>query len=931
MAGQRGYMGRSRDDLYAAAESVNEMLAQLKGMRGGRRGSGRGRRDNWNYPPQEPQEWTERQHPEGGWWRGRGRGRPGRHPFAPGMAPPREPERGLRGPQQNRGTSRHREPRDLSEAGLVQQLVMALAQSPGFTMSLLNLLEHHDLRPQEVRITAASNGHLFRLQDEEVSLAPRLKLCAAHSGDSGCQDREGCDSLHMCPKFVLGWCKEKDGCVLGHRWHTDHNLAILRRLSMEYVRYPALRELLRKIHGQRQGGGQHQAGPLDVCNEYNNTGCNQPNCPSLHVCLSFVVGLTNCTEDNCKLNHDLLNPACCHLLRLHQLPLNEAPRDVAMALLQANPRLKNRAGFVPPAKGHPTKAAAQGQDKKKNKDKNAADKRQQSGKNQSTVKKGGKGSSSSSSETESESESDDSNSSGKKNLKVKSSHFSKAKSGHSSKDGSGKKLKQSDSDSEDDADSQSDKGKGRDTTKGNQSPKQQQQDSASPGTKSQASPQPAPRNTTPRRTLWAHYLQGDVADPRICYYSVEAMCRDEATGCPKLHCISHFHWQVKEQAGRWINLRPDQATTIERAFCDPASDSVALPRLDPSKLDSSTSGLLLLLGRDMWQADFVNSHLTNSTNSKTLQLRRLCTETLAGQAIKAATYHWYFLDINNKWVKYGKMDTAGRQDLVSSITSTDIENHYQTTPQQPLIFKNSKFIYMLNFNSMTQTNQSTNVSRKVRRRPEPHLPKEKDKTKAASGSDLPSHWDAMQPEERSRLVTLATDSDEYKNVIKLLGTSVPPAYVVQVDRIQNPFMWCALQNKIKELTALYKSADSVNVKQLFHGTSDSVVASICNENFDWRLHGTAAGQSYGRGTYFGTNAATSYHYCRPGSNGYRNMFVARVAIGSVVAGNSSMARPPINPATSMPYESTTDNPTNPKMIIKYCKQEYYPEYLLTLK
>ena len=30
MAGQRGYVGRSRDDLYATAESVGEMLAQCK-------------------------------------------------------------------------------------------------------------------------------------------------------------------------------------------------------------------------------------------------------------------------------------------------------------------------------------------------------------------------------------------------------------------------------------------------------------------------------------------------------------------------------------------------------------------------------------------------------------------------------------------------------------------------------------------------------------------------------------------------------------------------------------------------------------------------------------------------------------------------------------------------------------------------------------
>ena len=35
-------------------------------------------------------------------------------------------------------------------------------------------------------------------------------------------------------------------------------------------------------------------------------------------------------------------------------------------------------------------------------------------------------------------------------------------------------------------------------------------------------------------------------------------------------------------------------------------------------------------------------------------------------------------------------------------------------------------------------------------------------------------------------------------------------------------------------------------KRLFHGTSPDSVEAICEENFDWRLSGTATGTKYGQ-------------------------------------------------------------------------------------
>ena len=781
-------------------------------------------------------------------------------------------------------------------------------------------MENHNLPPQQVRSIVTNNSHLFQLEEEVVSLAPDLKLCTAHSSSSGCQSRKVCDNLHICPKYVFGWCSEGESCVLGHRFHTDHNMTILKRLSMEYIKFHVLRNLLRRDHGQGQQEG-HEAEPLDVCKAYNGAGCNKLDCPNLHVCLSFVVGLTTCTLDKCQLNHDLLSPACCHLLKQHHLSVNETLRDVAMALLQANPSIKNKAGTGLPAKPSNAKAAARDRTKKGSKGKNAADLPRQPGtrKNQGLVRKESEESSSSASET------DDSQGKGKKSRGAKESRASKAKAQGRGKHGRRNKAgntSTTETDSEEDTDDRPDKGKGQDNT-GKGLPKQQQKDNASQRPRLQVPPKPALR-----RTLWAHHLYGDVTVPQICYYSVETMCRDEENVCPKLHAITHFHWQVKDHTGRWFNFRSDQVLSIEKAFCNPALSGVKLSRLDPSKLDPSVSGLFLLLGRDIWLVDFITNGVYNSAKNKKLELRRLCTEPVAGKLINASMYCWYFLDINNKWVKYGNVDTAGKKDLVSSITSADIENHYLKTPQQPLTFQNASFTFVLDLISMKQTNQSTGTTREVRRRPEPHIENKKEKANAAS--DLPSHWDVMQPNERSKLVTLAPGSDEYKKVVAILGTTVSSNNVVKVDRIQNPFMWCALQNKIKDMTALYKNTAMVNVQQLFHGTNPKVVQSICNENFDWRLHGSSTGQAYGRGTYFGTDAGVSYGYCRADARGLKYMFVARVAIGSMTTGNSTMARPPINPATSMPYDSTVDNPTQPSMVIKYGKEEYYPEYLLIL-
>lgn len=386
-----------------------------------------------------------------------------------------------------------------------------------------------------------------------------------------------------------------------------------------------------------------------------------------------------------------------------------------------------------------------------------------------------------------------------------------------------------------------------------------------------------------------------------------------------------------------MNLRHNQVTCLERAFCDPEQDGVDLPRLDPASLDMSLNGLLILLGRDIWHAHFSDTAsftsftLTNSSKTQTREVRRLCTEVIPGKTTAPILNAWYFLDKNKKWIKYGKVDTVGKTNLISSATSDDVEKHFLQSPTVPLTFKNSTFTYTLDFKTMKQTNLMTNVQRTVRRRPEPHMPNEDDGKESIQASpDLPSHWEVMQAEERLRMVTLAPTSEEYQKTVNLFAGRVSSSGVLKVERIQNPYLWRPFQNKIKELTAKYKDSSKVDVRQLFHGTAHNVVPSICAENLDWRLHGSASGQTFGRGTYFSTDAGYSYNYCRADTNGMKYMFIVRVAVGLFAVGNSSMVRPPSNPATSDLYDSTVNNKANPSIIVKYDKQEYYPEYVVTL-
>ncbi|XP_071541360.1 uncharacterized protein [Panulirus ornatus] len=593
-------------------------------------------------------------------------------------------------------------------------LVEALAECPDFKATLLQLFEWENMWPSAVQEAVVANGDVLRLNGEVVELRPKISICQAHVGNQGCQDPTVCKELHICHMYVRGVCHTGD-CTLGHRWYTDHNRIRLGNFYLERLPPQSLKYLVRGLMKAPE-----PIGKLDVCYDYNGKGCSKSECGSLHVCRGISSGLTRCSRPKCQLNHNLLTAGCRELLMAHGLSTNETPQDVAISVLAAYPSLgsggpANQAEATPTLSQDPkiSEQPAPSETLAPQDERSQARRKvprpplpqapstagQQQDAKVVNTNSGDDNGVISWLAPESTFDTSDVKVFKRGSLGMNSKHLS-----DDSKITNPLERKKKHPST----------GRTRSNIKSRESSKMNHKHLAS---KKAAS---VSKNEN-YGTVWSHYLSGDTKINEICFYSVESLCKYEESGCQRLHAVEHFHWQVSEQGNSWLNLPPRQVNQLERAFCNPAEDGVVIPRLDPAKLHSSIQPLVTLLGRDTWHANFGAMVLRNPDFSKILYLRRLCTEFVAGQRTAASIYHWFFMDRNKKWVEYGQVDTAGEAKLVSPVTSDDIEKHFLKSQNIPLTFKNASYTYVLDFRTMTQTNQSTHVEREVRRRPETHL------------------------------------------------------------------------------------------------------------------------------------------------------------------------------------------------------------------
>ena len=90
--------------------------------------------------------------------------------------------------------------------------------------------------------------------------------------------------------------------------------------------------------------------------------------------------------------------------------------------------------------------------------------------------------------------------------------------------------------------------------------------------------------------------------------------------------------------------------------------------------------------------------------------------------------------------------------------------------------------------------------------------------------------------------------------------------------------------------------------------------------------GSSVGTLYGKGNYFARDASYSQNYTDS-----RTMFVVRVLVGDVAAGNTNLVKPPPRNATD-PYGETYDSCVNdvnhPAIYVTFQSGQSYPAYVV---
>ena len=140
------------------------------------------------------------------------------------------------------------------------------------------------------------------------------------------------------------------------------------------------------------------------------------------------------------------------------------------------------------------------------------------------------------------------------------------------------------------------------------------------------------------------------------------------------------------------------------------------------------------------------------------------------------------------------------------------------------------------------------------------------------------------------------------------------------------FMICRKKGRMAK-----KSGKEPEERQLFHGTKPDTVKAICQQGIDWRMCGKH-GTSYGEGSYFASSAKYSHRYSNHGvTRGNKQMFLAKVLVGSFTTGDKSFKRPPPKDSSNphVLYDSCCDNTANPALFVVFENGQSYPEFLIT--
>ncbi|XP_038563127.1 protein mono-ADP-ribosyltransferase PARP12 [Micropterus salmoides] len=419
----------------------------------------------------------------------------------------------------------------------------------------------------------------------------------------------------------------------------------------------------------------------------------------------------------------------------------------------------------------------------------------------------------------------------------------------------------------------------------------------------------------------------------ICLFFIRRHCSFKEK-CARVHWHLPYRWQVLDRDGvTWKDL--PNMEDIEKAYCDPQHDTSCTDQPSP------TLGIFRFLSLQSSAASVEQSVDFMKMTRGESPVRRLSTASSVSKPphfILTTQWLWYWKDDSGKWLEFGQ----GDGNTPASVSSQTLENVYLADRDTEIPFGAGTQQYILHFKGAAETQQmyQQNVKyktkRDVRRRPrfvsahdvEVALKGVSSHSSSSSTAEsFPSNWDKTAlPDFGYKLVPLSKSAKEYNMISMLFMRTMPQSKINNIERIQNPSLWKIFQWQ-KEQMKKKNEGKAVNEQHLFHGTDQSMIKAICEQNFDWRMcgvHGTA----YGKGSYFARDASYSDRYARDKRSLRKIMFVALVLVGEYTKGSSSYVRPPPKGSSTTLYDSCVNNESDPSIYVVFEKHQIYPEYLI---
>ena len=203
----------------------------------------------------------------------------------------------------------------------------------------------------------------------------------------------------------------------------------------------------------------------------------------------------------------------------------------------------------------------------------------------------------------------------------------------------------------------------------------------------------------------------------------------------------------------------------------------------------------------------------------------------------------------------------------------------------------------------------------------------------AERTKFPSTWTPQV--QNCELKTVPRESSEWEYVEKKFLQSNSIGKIVEIERIQNKWLWEAYTQA--EDRMMVKNGEATT-KMLFHGTRCISPKEIykSEQGFDNRM---ASKGLYGEGTYFASTSSYSHDYAHGLSNGHKQMFLVKVLTGVsclLRQRDTSLKVPPpkLSSESAMDfemerYDSVRAYSGSTKIYVIYELNRSYPTYLIT--